>query len=181
MTPGKYYIELKSLDDPLAVTAKEFSVYQKDAHAMPYKSMTWYQTDKTSLQPGDVFRSTIGSSAKNVRVWVQLLHGDKVRLEQWITLNNEVKTITYTVKEEDRGGLSIKTVFVKENTCNIQSQAISVPYDNLDVASATTDITSSAPLPILTTISPLSYSTTTCLPTSPFSRSIAPDTIGKAA
>ncbi len=133
LTPGKYYIELKSLDDPLAVTAKEFSVYQKDAHAMPYKSMTWYQTDKTSLQPGDVFRSTIGSSAKNVRVWVQLLHGDKVRLEQWITLNNEVKTITYTVKEEDRGGLYLKTAFVKENTCNIQSQAISVPYDNLDL------------------------------------------------
>jgi uncharacterized protein YfaS (alpha-2-macroglobulin family) len=133
LTPGKYYIELKSLDDPLAVTSKEFSVYNKDAQTMPYKAMTWYQTDKTTLQPGEVLRSTIGSSAKDVKVWVQVLHGDKVRLDQWITLNNEVKAITYTVTEEDRGGLCIKTAFVKENTCNIQGQAISVPYDNLDL------------------------------------------------
>jgi hypothetical protein len=130
---GKYYIELKSLDDPLAVTAKEFSVYQKDARTMPYKAMTWYQTDNTSVQPGDVFRTSIGSSAKNVRVWVQLMHGNEVRMEQWITLNDEVKTITYNVKEEDRGGLCLKTAFVNENTCNIKSQTISVPYKNLDL------------------------------------------------
>ena len=130
---GKYYIELKSLDDPLAVTAKEFSVYKTDARTMPYTAMTWYQTDKTSVQPGETFRTTIGSSAKNVRVWVQLMHGDEVRLEQRITLNNEVKAITYKVQEEDRGGLYLKTVFVKENTCNIQSRQISVPYNNLDL------------------------------------------------
>ena len=133
LTPGKYYIELKSLDDPLAVTAKEFSIYQKDARTMPYKSMTWYQTDQTSVQPGDVFRTSIGSSAKNVSIWVQLMHGNEVRMEEWITLNDEVKTITYNVKEEDRGGLCLKTAFVKENTYNIKNQNISVPYKNLDL------------------------------------------------
>ena len=133
LAPGKYYIELKSLDDPLAVTAKEFSVYQKDARTMPYTAMTWYQTDKTSMQPGEVFRATIGSSAKNVRIWVQLMHGNEVRLEQWITLSNEVKTITYTVKEEDRGGLCLKTAFIKDNTYNINMRQISVPYSNLDL------------------------------------------------
>ncbi|MBR4147105.1 MAG: hypothetical protein IKU00_04345 [Bacteroidales bacterium] len=133
LQPGKYYIELKSLDEPLAITSKEFKVYQKDARTTPCTTMAWYQTDKTSLQPGEVLRANIGSSAKNVRVWVQLMHGDETRMEQWITLDNEIKTITYTVKEEDRGGLCLKTAFIKENTYNVKSQSISVPYNNLDL------------------------------------------------
>ena len=139
LQPGKYYVELKSLDDPLAQTAKEFKVYQNDSKKMPYKTMLWSRVEKGSLKPGEVARYHIGSSAKNVRVWMQLTHGDEVRMEKWFTLNDEVKEFTYTVTEADRGGLVFKAAFVKENDYELDYESIDVPYDNyrLDVSLAT--------------------------------------------
>ena len=139
LKPGKYYIELKSLDDPLAVNATEFSVFRDDAKQLPYTTMSWFQTDKSTAHPGDVVRFHVGSSANNVKVWVQLMHGDEVRLEKWLTLNNEIQEVKYSVTEADRGDLCLKTAFVKENIYNVQSRYISVPYDNynLDVKLAT--------------------------------------------
>ena len=133
LKPGRYSIELKSLDDPLAVTARTFNIYQKEASAMPYTAMVWNQIDNTSVKPGEKLQFAMGSSASDVKVWVQLLHGEEVRMEQWITLSDAVKRFSYTVKEEDRGGLCLKTAFVKENTYHIQSRSINVPYDNLDL------------------------------------------------
>ena len=139
LQPGRYYIELKSLDDPLAHSAKEFTVYQDKAKQTPYPTMGWYRTEKTTAQPGEKVRFTLGSTAKNVKMWVMLTHGDEVRLERWITLNDDVQTIEYTVTEADRGGLSLQTAFVKDNCYNVRSQAIDVPYNNydLDVSLAT--------------------------------------------
>ena len=139
LKPGKYYIELKSLDDPLAVTAKEFSVFTEKAKQPPYATMSWQRVDKGTVHPGDKVRFHIGSSAKNVKVWVQLMHGDEVRLEKWITLNNDIQDLSYTVTEADRGDLCLKTAFIKENTYNIRNTYISVPYDNynLNVSLAT--------------------------------------------
>ena len=133
LKPGRYFIELKSLDDPLAHSTKEFTVYQNDAKQTPYPTMTWFRTEKTTAQPGETVRFTIGSSAKNVNMWVKLTHGDEVRLERWITLNNDIQTIEYTVTEADRGGLSLQTAFVKENSYNTRSQYVSVPYKNFDL------------------------------------------------
>ena len=133
LKPGKYYIELKSLDDPLAVTAKEFSVFQDKSKQLPYTTMSWNRIDKSTVHPGETARFQIGSSANNVRVWVQLMHGSEMRMEKWLTLNNEIQELSYTVTEADRGDLYLKTAFVKENTYNIENQCISVPYDNYDL------------------------------------------------
>ena len=139
LTPGKYYIELKSLDDPLAVTAKEFNVFNEKSQQLPYVTMNWQRTDKNTAHPGDKVSFQMGSSAKDVKVWVQLMHGEEVRLEKWISINNNIQSISYTVTEADRGDLYLKTAFVKENTYNLSSQYLSVPYDNynLDVSLAT--------------------------------------------
>ena len=133
LTPGKYYIELKSLDDTLAQIAKEFSVFANGSKQMPYTAMSWDQTDKTTTHPGEEIHFTLGSSAKDVEIWVQLVHGDEVRIDKWITLNDNVQTISYKVQEKDRGGLMLRTAFVKDNALKINSQNIYVPYDNLDL------------------------------------------------
>ena len=133
LQPGNYYIELKSLDDPLAQTAKEFTVYRESAKQVPSTTLTWYQTQNNSAHPGETVWFNIGSSAKDVKVWVKLKHGDEVRMERWITLNDDIQKITYKVTEEDRGGLTLVTAFVKENSYQTRSQTIPVPYDNLDL------------------------------------------------
>ena len=133
LEPGKYVVELTSLDDPLAKTAQQFTVFANDSKKMPVTTMEWARQDKTTAHPGDEIQLSLGSSAKDVDVWVQLLHGDEVRLDKKINLNNGVQTLSYKVTESDRGGLNWRYAFVKENSFNIGRLDVSVPYDNYDL------------------------------------------------
>ena len=133
LKPGRYYIELKSLDDPLAITSEEFTVFDKKSNKAPYPMMSWQNCDKTTAKPGETLRFSFGSSATDVTIWLQLMHGDEMRMEKKVKVSNGLADITYTVTEEDRGGLSIKTAFIKENSIQTHQNSISVPYDNLDL------------------------------------------------
>ena len=130
---GNYVVELKSLDDPLAVTTEEFTVYENEAKKMPYTAMVWSDVDKSTAHPGDEIKFSIGSSAKDVDIWVQLLHGDEIRMDKKITVSNSVQTFTYKVTEGDRGGLNFRYVLVKGNAFRTSDNHISVPFDNYDL------------------------------------------------
>ncbi len=133
LEPGKYVVELKSLDDPLAVTTEEFTLYENEAKKMPYTAMVWSDVDKSTAHPGDEIKFSIGSSAKDVDIWVQLLHGDEIRFDKKITVSNAVQNFTYKVTEGDRGGLNFRYVLVKENAFRTWDEHISVPFDNYDL------------------------------------------------
>ncbi len=130
---GNYVVELKSLDDPLAVMTEEFTIYENEAKKMPYTAMVWSDVDKSTAHPGDEIHFSIGSSAKDVDIWVQLLHGDEIRMDKKITVSNSVQTFTYKVTEGDRGGLNFRYVLVKENAFRTWDDHISVPFDNYDL------------------------------------------------
>ena len=133
LEPGKYVVELVSLDDPLAKTSRQFTVFDNDSKKLPYTTMEWAHQDKSSAKPGDEIQLSIGSSAKDVDIWVQLLHGNEVRLDKKVNLSNGVQTFTYKVTENDRGGLSWRYAFVKENSFNYDRLSVSVPFDNYDL------------------------------------------------
>ena len=133
LEPGEYVVELKSLDDPLAVTTEEFTLYENQAKKMPYTAMVWSDVDKSTAHPGDEIHFSIGSSAKDVDILVQLLHGDEIRFDKKITVSNSVQTFTYKVTEGDRGGLNFRYVLVKENAFRTWDEHISVPFDNYDL------------------------------------------------
>ena len=133
LTPGRYVVELKSLDDPLAMTTKEFTIYEKGSKQLPFTTMEWGHQDLSIAHPGDEIQLSIGTSAKDVDIWVQLLYGDEIRIDKKINLSNRVQTLSYKVTEGDRGGLSWRYVFVKENTVNRGTLHVSVPFDNYDL------------------------------------------------
>ena len=133
LEPGEYVVELKSLDDPLAVTTEEFNLYENEAKKMPYTAIVWSDVDKSTAHPGDEIKFSIGSSAKDVDIWVQLLHGDEIRFDKKITVSNAVQNFTYKVTEGDRGGLNFRYVLVKENAFRTMDNHISVPFDNYDL------------------------------------------------
>ena len=133
LEPGKYVVELKSLDDPLAVTTEEFTLYENQAQKMPYTALVWSDVDKSTVHPGDEIKFSIGSSAKDVDIWVQLLHGDEIRMDKKITVSNAAQNFTYKVTESDRGGLNFRYVLVKENAFRTWDEHISVPFDNYDL------------------------------------------------
>ena len=133
LEPGKYVVELTSLDDPLAKISKQFTVFENGSNKQPFTTMEWAHKDKSSAHPGEEIQFSIGSSAKDVDIWVQLLHGDEIRLDKKITLSNGMQTFTYKVTENDRGGLCWRYAFVKENSFNARRLDVSVPYDNYDL------------------------------------------------
>ncbi|MBQ2490022.1 MAG: hypothetical protein II525_09460, partial [Bacteroidales bacterium] len=136
---GKYVVELSSMDDPLAKYAQPFTIYEEKSKKMPVTAMAWSHSDRQSASPGDEIGFTVGSSAKEVEIRVQLLHGNEIRLDKKIVVGNSVQRFTYTVDEKDRGGLAWRYVFVKENSFNSGLLNVSVPFDNynLDVRLAT--------------------------------------------
>ena len=133
LEPGKYVVELTSLDDPLAKISQQFIVFENDAKKLPFTTMEWVHQDKSTAHPGDEIQLSLGSSAKDVDIWVQLLHGDEIRLDKKITISNNVQTLSYKVTENDRGGLSWRYAFVKENSFNTDRLGVSVPFDNYDL------------------------------------------------
>jgi 5-hydroxyisourate hydrolase-like protein (transthyretin family) len=133
LEPGKYVVELTSLDDPLAKVSQQFTVFENGSKKLPYTTIEWAHQDKSTAHPGDEIQLSLGSSAKDVDIWVQLLHGDEVRMDKKITVSNNVQTLSYKVTEKDRGGLAWRYAFVKENSFNTDRLGVSVPYDNYDL------------------------------------------------
>jgi 5-hydroxyisourate hydrolase-like protein (transthyretin family) len=133
LEPGKYVVELTSLDDPLAKISQQFTVFENDSKKLPFTTMEWAHQNQSSAKPGEEIQLSLGSSAKDVDIWVQLLHGDEVRLDKKITVSNNVQTLSYKVTEHDRGGLSWRYAFVKENSFNTDRLGVSVPFDNYDL------------------------------------------------
>ena len=133
LEPGKYTVELTSLDDPLAKISQQFTVFENESKKLPVATMEWAHQDKSSAKPGEEIQFSIGSAARDVDIWVQLLHGDEVRLDKKITVSNSVQTLSYKVTENDRGGLAWRYAFVKENSYNTDRLSVSVPFDNYDL------------------------------------------------
>ena len=133
LTPAKYLIELKSVDDSLSVYYDEFVVYDAKSKAMPYKSMYWTNIDKTNAQPGETINYYVGSSEKNVSALVMVKHGKKILKSERIILNNNILKLSYKVTEEDRGQLDFQVAIVKHNTEMRHVDFVSVPYNNMDL------------------------------------------------
>ena len=133
LEPGQYVVELTSLDDPLAKVSQKFTIFENDSKELPFTTMKWCHNAKSSAHPGEEIQLSLGSSAKDVDIWVQLLHGDEIRLDKKITVSNNVQTLSYKVTEKDRGGLCWRYAFVKENSFNADYSSISVPFDNYDL------------------------------------------------
>ena len=130
---GRYVVELISADNEKAMTSIELTVIDFKSSKMPYNTMCISYYDKASAQPNDNVNFYLGSSAKDVNVYVMIKHGDEVRYYERKTISDKVIKINYKVKEEDRGNISFQAFFVKDNTINIVEHYITVPYDNLDL------------------------------------------------
>ena len=128
---GKYHVELISAENEMAKIAKDIIIIDLGSNEMPYDTMCISYSDRKSAQPGEDVNFYLGSSAKDVNVYVMIKHGDKIRYYERKTLSDKVLKFSYKIKEEDRGRISFQAFFVKNNTINIEQQDVFVPYDNL--------------------------------------------------
>ena len=128
---GKYHVELISAENEMAKIAKDIIIIDLESNEMPYDTMCISYSDRKSAQPEEDVNFYLGSSAKDVNVYVMIKHGDKIRYYERKTLSDKVLKFSYKITEEDRGRISFQAFFVKNNTINIEQQDVFVPYDNL--------------------------------------------------
>ena len=134
LQPGRYLLELQSLDDTLAMLTQQFVVSDRMTGKMPVNELFWLQVDKKEAQPGDTIHITLGSSAKEAVYWLKLVHDDEeTRMDQWVEVNEGLVTLPYVVTESDRGALCLMAGSYKENSHRIERYCIEVPYYNLDL------------------------------------------------
>ena len=128
---GKYVVELTSADNELAKTSVELTIIDLKSNKMPYETMCISYYDKKTAQPGENVNFYLGSSADDVNVFYMVKYGNEVRHYGRKTISNKILTIPYKVKEEDRGEISFQAFFVKNNTINIVTHEVAIPYENL--------------------------------------------------
>ena len=133
LSPAKYIVELRSVDDTLSKFSEQYVVYDIKSKKMPYKSLYWTNIDKISAQPGETINFYVGSSEKNVSALIIVKREKNIIKSQRITLNNNVYKLSYKVKEEDRGRLDFQVAIVKYNTEMRHVEYVDIPYNNLDL------------------------------------------------
>lgn len=131
LSAGNYVIELKSVDDTLSEYSEKFVFYEPKSAKMPFRNLCWSAIDNETAQPGDEVNMYIGSSAGNVMAVVYVMNNENIRYTERIMLNDNVKRISFKVKEEDRGNLVFDAVFVRYNQKQEASYNVAVPFDNM--------------------------------------------------
>ena len=133
LSPARYVVELRSLDDTLSTFSAEYIVFDLQSKKMPYKTMCWTNIDKTDAQPGETINYYVGSSEKNVSVLVMVKRDKTILKSERITLNNNIYKFSYKVKEEDRGQLDFQVALTKYNTEMRHIDYVEIPYNNWDL------------------------------------------------
>ena len=133
LSPARYVVELRSLEDSLSAFSKEFIVFDLQSKKMPYKSICWTNIDKNDAQPGETINYYVGSSENNVSILVMVKRDRTILKSERITLNNNIYKFSYKIREEDRGQLDFQVAMTKYNTEMRHIDYVEIPYDNWDL------------------------------------------------
>ncbi|MFK7832963.1 MAG: alpha-2-macroglobulin [Winogradskyella sp.] len=96
------------------------------------------QLDKASYDINSMAKLTLGSSAENIAVTVEIEKDNRIIMTQLVNLNNSKKTITIPVLESDLGGFVVHTTFAAFNEFVSRSFKVNVPYPKTDLEIETT-------------------------------------------
>ena len=128
---GSYKIVFEALDNHNQLVKDEqiFELFGQTDKQIPDNKLLVISTDKTTYQPNDNVKLTIGSASKDITVVVNVEKNHTVVASHFIQLNNSLKTLLIPVSKEDEGGFSIKYHFVNYNSFENGIIPISVPYN----------------------------------------------------
>ncbi|MCK7557866.1 MG2 domain-containing protein [Chitinophaga sedimenti] len=128
---GVYLFELAGVD------ARGDTVYQKTTKLLEDESKPsitvpaylWSSQNNTAGKPGEKVSMAIGTSAQHVNVLELVTRRNKQTIN-WMHLSQEKKRTAFTLTNEDRDGLEVDYVFVKDNRLYSTRRNISVQWDN---------------------------------------------------
>lgn len=129
---GHYLVEIESKDRegrPVKYQ-RRFTVYNPKDDVSKVNTVFFSDVEKSTYEPGETAVITLGSALSGLKVRYQVQCGVDIIESGIKTLDRSVATITVPIKENMRGGLSVKMFYVINNKYADASESISVPYSN---------------------------------------------------
>jgi uncharacterized protein YfaS (alpha-2-macroglobulin family) len=122
---------------------KYFQVFDTKSSSLPAPAYVWNYVEKNSFQPEETAKVITGTSAKNVFL-IQEVNKEKSTNNRpanekvssdlsYFSVDNNKKTFSFNISENDRGGFGVNQFFVKDNRFYVVSNNIAVPWSNKEL------------------------------------------------
>ncbi len=121
---GEYEIRLKTLDDKNRVVEDSFEVvlYRESDRRPPVQTVFWTEKlGEASVDVGETHEVRIGSSLPTAHLLVITTNANGKENREWVTLNNEIKTLPFNLKEIDGVELRVDFYLVSQGKCYHES------------------------------------------------------------
>ena len=132
LTAGIYRAVLETTDKfGKKVTAKyQFTVLNPAADKFNVKVPNVVSSPKWTVEVGEEFTMLWGSGYDAARAYVEVEHRGKILQAFWTEKNATQHVLKVPVKEEMRGGFTVRVTQVRENRAYLTSQHVNVPWTN---------------------------------------------------
>ena len=108
-----------------------FTLVSEVCENADFNKYFWFDIAKRTCYPGETARFIFGTSQKDVIVWYEICQGDRqLTEERRITLSNNSQIVEFPITTENRGGISIRYFFVKDNQAYSNISGVTVPHEN---------------------------------------------------
>jgi uncharacterized protein YfaS (alpha-2-macroglobulin family) len=116
------------------VTARlPLQVLKPDAAKLNVKLPNLVAAPKWSVEPGQEFQALWGTGYDSGRAFVEIEHRGKTLQSYWTDAQVTQALIKQAVKEEMRGGFTLRVTMVRENRAYLTSHHVNVPWTNKDL------------------------------------------------
>ncbi|NML35705.1 alpha-2-macroglobulin [Chitinophaga sp. G-6-1-13] len=135
LVPGYYELVVSANDkngQPV-VQKSVFELVDVNAKTLAAPAYLWSYQPEERTEPGKKGAVILGSSAKDLNILQTLGRVSQSQQLSNITLDG-VKQFDYNITEEERGGVSLYYIFVKDNRVFARQHTIQVPWDNKDLS-----------------------------------------------
>ena len=132
LAPGAYKAVLTS-NDKFGNKVKSilpFMVFDDKASSFKIAVPEYYIAKSNNVEVGDKFNAFWATGYDKGRVFVEVIHDDKIIKKYWSAPGDTAHMIEVAVPEEYRGGFAVMTTFVKENRLYTHIENVNVAWSN---------------------------------------------------
>lgn len=132
---GQYIIEFESKDKfgQEVKDLKKTILFSDKDKTLPDQQLFSITTNKSSYKVGDNVKLSIGSSSKDVTVFITVEKNQQIIQKQKLHINNTIKTLEIPVNKNDVGGFTIHYNYAVYNRFSNGSITVNVPYPKTDL------------------------------------------------
>jgi len=94
----------------------------------------WAQLEKEEVKVGEELKLFLASKHEGQVFYVELFRKETRIAAQWVTAGDSIQEFKWRVREEDRGGLGLRVLSIRDFEAYTLSQHVAVPWDNKKLA-----------------------------------------------